>query len=399
MSRSPLDPAAYDVEPRPAAVCRRRVGGVDAVRGRAWSTIGHDGAGFAFDNEGPRHRVWLEPFAAGRTIWSPTAEWIAFIADGGYRRPELWLADGWADGEGRGLGRAALLAAGSTAAGPSMGLAGRAPVDPDAPVRHISAYEADAFARWAGKRLPTESGVGTALSPPRPTSSPTCSARSGSTPPAPIPPIPASSRPRARPSEYNGKFMANQLVLRGGSLRHADRAMRAPPTATSSIRINDGPSWDCDWRRDAPAGGTRAHRRRWRPPRFRAELTRRSVSGRRRRCRRNGSMTPRARDLFEDITRLPEYYPTRQEAALLQTHGARAGRAVRRRRRPGRVRLGGQREDPHPARCRADAIRPIVPIDISPDALNAAAARHRRGLSAHGGGADGGRLPQSRALA
>ena len=119
--------------------------------------IGHDAAsGFAFDNESPRHRVFLEPFAiADRPVTS--GDWLAFIADDGYHRPELWLSDGWAAVQAQGLGRTAVLGSGD-----GDGLAGvhaRAACNRSTraePVCHVSYYEADAFARWSGARLPTE---------------------------------------------------------------------------------------------------------------------------------------------------------------------------------------------------------------------------------------------------
>ena len=117
--------------------------------------VGHDGAGFAFDNESPRHAVHLEPFAlADRAV--TCGEWMAFIADGGYQRPDLWLSDGWATAQAdawegplywfRVVDDWWLF----TLGGPQL-------VDPAEPVCHVSYYEADAFARWSGARLPTES--------------------------------------------------------------------------------------------------------------------------------------------------------------------------------------------------------------------------------------------------
>ena len=112
--------------------------------------VGHQEAGFAFDNEGPPHRVLLEPFAlAGRLV--SNREWDAFIADGGYRTASLWLADGW-----DWVGRAKIAAPLYWREGEHFTHAGWRERDPEAPVCHISYYEADAFAAWAGARLPTE---------------------------------------------------------------------------------------------------------------------------------------------------------------------------------------------------------------------------------------------------
>ena len=138
--------------PTAPAVADRRAGWVEHPGGLV--EIGHDGDGFAFDNEGPRHSQWLEPFAlADRAVTN--GDWLAFVDDGGYRRPELWLSDGWA----------AVQAAEATAplywrwddgGWTEFTLAGAEPLDAGRPVAHVSYYEADAFARWADARLPTE---------------------------------------------------------------------------------------------------------------------------------------------------------------------------------------------------------------------------------------------------
>ena len=116
--------------------------------------IGHGGDGFSFDNEGPRHRALLQPFAlADRLITN--GEWLAFMADGGYRTPALWLADGWAMVRAQDW-TAPLYWEGRDGHWLQMSLHGLLPVDLEAPVTHISFYEADAYARWAHYRLPTE---------------------------------------------------------------------------------------------------------------------------------------------------------------------------------------------------------------------------------------------------
>ena len=175
--------------------------------------IGHAGPGFHFDNEAPRHRVFLAPFTIA-TCLVRNEDWAAFIADGGYRTPTLWMSDGWA------------LAAAEGWSAPlhwrrieeewwQMGLGGLAPLDPEAPVRHVSWYEADAFARWSGARLPTEAEWEVAAALPGMTETTgqvwqwTASAY--------------LAYPGYRPApgavgEYNGKFMSGQMVLRGGSL-------------------------------------------------------------------------------------------------------------------------------------------------------------------------------------
>src|SRR5690349_13529699 len=116
--------------------------------------IGHDGTGFAFDNEGPRHKTWLEPFRlASRPV--TCGEYLAFIEDGGYRRAGLWLSDGWAFVQAEGIEGPLYWERGDSG-WEVFTLSGLRHLDPAEPLCHVSFYEADAFARWAGKRLPRE---------------------------------------------------------------------------------------------------------------------------------------------------------------------------------------------------------------------------------------------------
>ncbi|WP_298163047.1 ergothioneine biosynthesis protein EgtB [Brevundimonas sp.] len=366
MSRSPLDPAAYAVEPRPGGPLQPGRGGQTRFEG-GLVDIGHDGAGFAFDNEGPRHRVWLEPFLLDHDLVT-NGQWLAFMADGGYRRPELWLADGWAVVKAEGWA-APLYWRQDDDEWTVLGLGGRAPVDPDVPVRHISAYEADAYAHWAGKRLPTEAEWESAVATAPDVFSNlfnevwqhTASAYS---------PYPGFRPTEGTASEYNGKFMANQRVLRGGSF--ATPAGHARATYRNFFYPHQ--RWAFMGLRlasDAPAG-ERVRIEDLETARFRAEL----VAGL---SRPEKSVSPKwfydaaGSDLFEDITRLPEYYPTRQEAGLLRVMA------------PGLtehfgddavlVEFGsGASEKTRILLDSAPTLQAYVPIDISPDALNAAAA-------------------------
>jgi ergothioneine biosynthesis protein EgtB len=195
--------------------------------------IGHPGDGFAFDNESPRHRIWIEAFAlASRLVTS--AEYLRFVDDGGYRRPELWLSDGWATCQARGW-QAPLFWDQSGGEWQRFSLFGMKPIDPAEPVCHVSYYEADAYARWAGARLPTEAEweVAAADVPieagpdepalcPRPLSDGAVGLAqldrdvwqwTGS----PYTPYPGFAPAPGALGEYNGKFMCNQMVLRGGS--------------------------------------------------------------------------------------------------------------------------------------------------------------------------------------
>jgi len=196
--------------------------------------IGHDGVGFAFDNETPRHREFLAPFAlASRPVCN--GDYLAFIGDGGYRRPELWLSEGWDWLNAGGIGAPLYwrLEAGGWR---RFTLRGALPVDPAAPVCHVSLFEADAYARWAGARLPTESEWELAASAapvdgsfvedgalvPRPSAAAagTLTQMFGEVwewTQSDYAPYPGFRPATGAIGEYNGKFMCNQYVLRGGS--------------------------------------------------------------------------------------------------------------------------------------------------------------------------------------
>lgn len=230
------NPLEYAIWPRPDA------GPVPATRPMDWvegvsglCDIGHAADpphGFAFDCETPRHRAYLHPHAlADRLITND--EWMAFIRDGGYRDPRLWLSDGWAWVQSQSI-HAPLYWRGDGDEFTAFSLSGRHEVVPGAPVCHISFYEADAFATWARARLPTEAEWETAAFAHDPQSGNQLDA-GGDIRPRANPDGPAffgdvwewtGSAYRPYPGfriadgaigEYNGKFMSGQFVLRGSS--------------------------------------------------------------------------------------------------------------------------------------------------------------------------------------
>jgi ergothioneine biosynthesis protein EgtB len=178
--------------------------------------IGHNGDEFSFDNERPRHLVHLEPMRiADRLVCAH--EWLAFIADDGYRRPELWLSDGWHAVQENGWEAPLYWRDDGTDGWSVFTLGGRRALDPNEPVVHVSHYEADAYARWRDARLPTEFEWEHAVA-----SSPAGALRAVDdvawqwTSSAYL----AYPRFRAAPGavgEYNGKFMSGQMTLRGGA--------------------------------------------------------------------------------------------------------------------------------------------------------------------------------------
>lgn len=172
--------------------------------------IGHDGKGFAFDNEGPRHSVLLAPFRiASRPVTN--GEYKAFIADGGYRRAEFWLSDGWALVQAEGWEAPLYWLKDDDGSESVFTLSGPAPLDPDAPVEHVSFFEAQAYAAWAGKRLPTEFEWEAA-------SAQFDYGQVWEWTRSSYDPYPGFRPFGGVAAEYNGKFMVGQLVLRGGSV-------------------------------------------------------------------------------------------------------------------------------------------------------------------------------------
>ncbi|MBD8527115.1 ergothioneine biosynthesis protein EgtB [Pseudomarimonas arenosa] len=239
---NPLQPAYRSRPVEPVAGAK---GGNEldfVARSEGFAEIGNEGIEFGFDNEFPRHRDWLPAHALGNRLIT-NGEYRQFIQEGGYRSAALWLSDGWATVQREGWDRPLYWAKDLAS---SFTLLGEIELDDAAPVCHISFFEADAFARWAGARLPTEQEweVAAAAQPVRGNFR-----QRGSLRPLPHQPVrgavgqlygdcwewtasPYVGYPGFKPlagslGEYNGKFMCGQWVLRGGSCVSPEDHLRA----------------------------------------------------------------------------------------------------------------------------------------------------------------------------
>ena len=270
LSLNPLRPAYAGAPSEPSEP--DALGWVDVDGGLV--EIGSEGAGFCFDNELPRHQTWLQPYRlADRLVTN--GEWLEFMADGGYRRHELWLSDGWAKVNAEGW-QAPFYWDELDGVWFEHTLNGTFPVNPGLPVSHVSHYEADAYATWAGKRLPSEAewehGVvadgqaeqvvgnltDTETYHPRAAGPATgrlrqvygdCWEWTSSAYHA----YPGFHPAEGAIGEYNGKFMSNQMVLRGGC------ALTPPDHARATYRnfFPPGSRWALSGVRLADFGATK----------------------------------------------------------------------------------------------------------------------------------------------
>jgi dimethylhistidine N-methyltransferase len=361
-SLSSLKPA-YDTRwPKDAAGRRGRFKPLNA----GLTQIGHGGEGFAFDNEGPRHTTYLQAFEISDRLVT-NGQWLSFIADGGYHTAALWLSEGWTLVQEAGW-NAPLYWQHDDSGWKRMSLRGLEAIDPNAPVTHISYYEAAAFANWAGARLPTEAEWEAA-------------ARAGLleqvddvawqwTQTA------YNAYPGFKPSvgavgEYNGKFMVNQMVLRGGacvtSPEHCRLTYRnffhaEKRWMVSGLRLARDPRQpgvvnphDSEFARDVIAGLSAPSK----------------------------SLSPKyfydakGSDLFEAICETAEYYPTRAETGLLKNVVGQIAASI-----PEGAALvefgSGASEKTRLLLDAAKHIAVYVPIDISATALNKAAKALRQ---------------------
>lgn len=361
-SLSSLKPA-YDLQ-WPADLPGRR-GQFKPLAG-GLTQIGHGSPRFAFDNEGPRHTTYLQPFEISDRLVT-NGEWLSFIADGGYHTAALWLSEGWTLIQENDW-NSPLYWQHDDNGWKRMSLRGLEDIDLAAPVTHISYYEAAAFANWAEARLPTEAEW-------------EASARAGLleqvddvawqwTQTA------YSAYPGFKPSvgavgEYNGKFMVNQMVLRGG----------ASVTSPDHCRVTYRNFFHADKR--WMVSGLRLARDSRQPGAVNpndSEFARDVVAGL---SAPTKSLSPKyfydaaGSDLFEAICETPEYYPTRAETGLLKNIAAQIAASI-----PDGAALvefgSGASEKTRLVLDAAPHIAVYVPIDISATALNKAAQALRQ---------------------
>jgi dimethylhistidine N-methyltransferase len=357
--RSPLRPA-YDL--RWPADESGRCGQFRQFPG-GFVEVGAASVPFAFDNEGPRHRVWLEPFEISDRLVT-NQEWMVFVDDGGYHRAELWLSDGWTMAQREGW-EVPLYWVRTDDQWQEMTLGGLRALAMDAPVTHISYYEASAYAQWVGARLPTEEEWEVAASKDLLQQVDKAAWQWTRSSYAPYP----GYRPASGAlGEYNGKFMVGQMVLRGGATitpeghsrpsyrnfyRPEQRWMFSGLRLARDARPVTALTEDRDGFAVDVISGLSAHPKHL-PPKYFYDAT--------------GSR------LFEEICATDDYYITRSETALLHNIASEVAAAF-----PEGAALvefgSGESAKTRLLLDAAPQLSAYVPIDISADALHKASAK------------------------
>ena len=393
LSYNPMLPAYRAPEPIKLST-ERPLGWIDHAGGLV--EIGHDGDGFAYDCEGPRHRQWLDPFRIGdRPVTN--RDWIGFIDDGGYATQTLWLSDGWARCQ-RDNWDAPLYWWRQDNTWWTYSLRGPQPVNLDAPVVHVSYYEADAYARWAGKRLPSEAewevvardrpirGNFMESANFRPMPAEIRSRRADTETDeqfwgdvwewtsSPFTPYPGFRPPDGAIGEYNGKFMCNQFVLRGGScatttaqIRPSYRTFFYPHQRWQmlGLRLADDGGSDHDRHRVPRVAG---------PKSGFAQSILAGLAAERKTIESKWLYDAAGSRLFDRITMLEEYYPTRTETGILEVRAAELAAHAP----PGSALVELGSGSSVKTRLLLDALPQLgayVPVDISAEHLDEAARR------------------------
>jgi dimethylhistidine N-methyltransferase len=335
-AQNPLQPAYKS--PEPLLVAPQTVGAADYLPfGGGLVEIGHEGGGFAFDSEAPRHSVFIEPYRlADRPVTN--REWIEFMVDGGYQDPLLWLSEGWSTSREQGWSMP-LYWQQRDGEYWTMTLRGAQPVGLDAPVTHVSYFEADAYATWSHRRLPTETEweYASRTAPlignfsdsgclrPRPAGGAAVGPRQmfgdvWEWTRSAFLPYPRFVPAAGAVGEYNGKFMSGQFVLRGGScvtpaghIRHSYRNFFPPAMRWqfAGVRLAE----DVESRPSVAREGV------GRPEPFSSDVLA-GLSQAPKRIPSRWLYDDQGSELFEEITQLDEYYITRTERGVLREFSA-----------------------------------------------------------------------------
>ena len=353
---SPINPVYSATAPAP--VTRRQDNAWLAFNGGE-AVIGHAGGGFAFDNEGPSHRAHLAPYELATRLVT-NGEWLRFMEEGGYRRHAFWHADGWARAQDEAW-TCPLYWRNDGGIWREMTLAGLRSLDLVAPVSHVSFYEAAAYAAWAGARLPTEAEWEHAVAERGDAFEQLADSAWQWTASAYLP-HPGFAASEGAVGEYNGKFMINQMVLKGGACVTSRGHSR--PSYRNFFYPHQ--RWMFSGLRLARDSVVREREETF------GEAVKEGLSAPRKTLSSKWFYDAKGSELFEAICETPEYYPTRQEMALLERIAREIAAHIPEGARLVELGSGASLK----TRLLLDAapqIASYAPVDISPSALDAAA--------------------------